>query len=402
MFYACPLLDPLMKRADAIVLVHPDGRKLTCADVLSKSKRLAASLYQRGFCENDVVVLTLPAGEYFLYIMYAMLMLRAKVVLIDPEMGRANFASKLQQLQPKWAFVDSRILILNEHPLLRTLVFKLSKNTPYFKASPNCQVISVGKSMPTFRRYLTLKSLLHHPAVDLVLTKNDAPHELLLVYTSGTIEEPRGVVHTIDSLTRSIQHLVEIVGYERNDLIGTDLPHYMLLGISAGIAVILTPAGMTPAARLKWIEKNGVSILFSPPSEMLSLVVTCENEQRRLPPSVRKILLGSAPVHKRFLKRLLKVAADRTCVSALYGMTELLICAHIDSHVKVNYPESGDVLGMPWEDVKCKIAADGEILLSSPQLYARYFHETDRDEYHATGDTGYIDGDGYLILTGRK
>ncbi|MEK6780123.1 MAG: class I adenylate-forming enzyme family protein [Bacteroidota bacterium] len=403
MFHHSTLLDPLLKNApNTPVLIHPDGSKLTCGEVLSKSKILAYNLYQQGFRENDIAVITLPAGELFLYIMYAMIILRAKVAIIDPEMGRANFNAKLQQLQPRWAFIDSRILLLNEHPILRSIIFRLHKNIPYFKSPLGCKVISAGKFMPTFKRHKTLKSLLTRIAGPIKLIQNELPHEFIIVYTSGTVQEPKGVIHTFNSLSRSINHLIEIIGHEKNDLIGTDLPQYMLLGISAGIPVIISPSGMSVAKRLHWIEDMRVSILFSPPSEVLPLIENCEQLNRLLPKSVRRILLGSAPVHKSFLKRLKKVTFDEVKTSSLYGMTELLICAIVDSETKINYSTTGDVLGIPWKDVKCKIADDGEIFLSSPQLYSRYFHEHARDDFHATGDMGYVDSNGYLVLTGRK
>lgn len=402
MYYHHALLDPLLERPEATVFIRADGSKLKGEQVLASSKTLAHHLYQQGFREHDVVVLTLPAGESFLYIMYAMIILRAKVAIIDPEMGRANFTAKLKQLQPKWAFVDSRILLLNEHPILRAIIFKWNKHIPYFHTPGGCRVISVGSFMPTVKRHQTLKSLLRDAGSDIVLTRSDQPHEFLIVYTSGTIQEPKGVVHTFDSLIRSIHHLTEIIGCERGDLIGTDLPQYMLLGISAGIPVVLAPSKMSTAKRLRWIEEQGITILFSPPSEMLAMVAKCEKDQVKFPLSVRRILLGSAPVHRSFLKRLHAVTSERVQISSLYGMTELLICALIDSRVKINYKTEGDVLGIPWKDVQCRVAEDGEILLSSPQLYARYFHEKDRPEFHATGDTGYVDEHGYLILTGRK
>jgi len=402
MYHYHALLDPLIRRPDTTVFIRADGSEVKGGEVLLKSKILASNLYQQGFRENDVVVLTLPAGEFFLYIMYAMVILRARVALIDPEMGRINFAAKLTQLQPKWAFVDSRILMLNEHPILRAIIFRFNKSIPYFQTPTGCHVISVGNFMPTIRRHQTLKSLLHHAESDITLTRNDQPHDFLIVYTSGTIQEPKGVVHSFDSLTRSIGHLVEIIGREKDDLIGTDLPQYMMLGISAGIPVILAPSRMSTIKRLRWIEEKKISILFSPPSEMLSIVVKCESDQKQIPGAVRRILLGSAPVHKSFLKRLQAVASEKVHISSLYGMTELLIGALIDSSTKINYPTDDDVLGIPWKDVQCKIGEDGEILLSSPQLYSRYFHKKTRAEFHPTGDTGYIDENGYLILTGRK
>jgi long-subunit acyl-CoA synthetase (AMP-forming) len=401
MFYHSTLLDPLLKcNPDTLVLVNPNGERFTAGEVISKSKTLAYNLYQEGFRENDVAVITLPSGELFLYIIYAIIMLY-KVAIIDPEMGRANFTAKLKQLQPHWAFVDSRILLLNEHPLLHSAISRLRKNIPYFKCPSGCRVISTGKFMPTFRKYQTLTSLLSGKTELITLVPKDLPHEFIIVYTSGTVQEPKGVIHTFDSLTLSINHLIEIVGHEKNDLIGTDLPQYMLLGISAGIPVILSPSGMSAKKRIEWIKSKVITILFSPPSEILPLVEICEQKNLMMPGGMTNSV-GSAPVHQSFLKRLKKVSLEKVRTSALYGMTELLICAVIESEVKINYISAGDVLGVPWKDVHYKIADDGEIFLSSPQMYSRYFHEQNRNAFHATGDMGFVDSQGYLILTGRK
>jgi len=403
MFYHCDLLDPLLQKEPTTpVLIKSDGSWLTAGELVTASKTLAYSLYQQGFRENDIAVITLPGGAEFLSVIYAVMILRGKVAIIDPEMGRANFKSKLKQLQPRWAFVDSRILLLNEHPLLRYAVFKVAKNVPYFQATEGCTIISGGTFMPTVKKYCSIKKLLARKPEPMVLSKNPAPHDFIIVYTSGTVQEPKGVVHTVDGLKRSIEHLVEVIGRRKDDLIATDLPQYMMLGISAGIPIILLPSGLSAKNKLNWLERHRATILFGPPSEILSMVHQCEYERRRFPACIQRILLGSAPVHKRFLKRLRAVTGDQTHTSCLYGMTELLICSLIDSEIKIDYDSEGDVLGRPWKDVNCLIAEDGEILLSSPQLYARYFHEGMRTEYHHTGDMGYIDDNGYLILTGRK
>ena len=58
--------------------------------------------------------------------------------------------------------------------------------------------------------------------------------------------------------------------------------------------------------------------------------------------------------------------------------------------------------GKLFDGVECRINPDGEILLRSPQLFERYFHEKSREQFHASGDTGYLDGQRNLVLTGRK
>jgi long-subunit acyl-CoA synthetase (AMP-forming) len=83
-------------------------------------------------------------------------------------------------------------------------------------------------------------------------------------------------------------------------------------------------------------------------------------------------------------------------------MTEHLLVSVVDGTEKIDYKGEGDLVGKAVEGVEIKIADDGELLVKSDQLYSRYFHLNDRDEYHASGDLAQVDKEGNLLLKGRK
>jgi len=81
-------------------------------------------------------------------------------------------------------------------------------------------------------------------------------------------------------------------------------------------------------------------------------------------------------------------------------------------------PEKRDSVGRPMMSVQMKIVDDrgmelptgecGEVLCRGPNVMKGYYNnaaataEALKDGWLCTGDTGKIDGDGYLYLTGRK
>ncbi len=64
-------------------------------------------------------------------------------------------------------------------------------------------------------------------------------------------------------------------------------------------------------------------------------------------------------------------------------------------------------VGKPLPGVEVKIADDGEILLKSDSIFAGYFNnpkateEAFRDGWFLTGDAGYLEDDGHLVVLGR-
>ena len=86
-----------------------------------------------------------------------------------------------------------------------------------------------------------------------------------------------------------------------------------------------------------------------------------------------------------------------------YGATECSPSLSINRNNHFRDGSAGQL--MPWVEVK--ISDEGEVLARGPMVMQGYYKNPEetakvlKDGWYATGDLGYVDGDGFLFLTGR-
>jgi long-chain acyl-CoA synthetase len=86
-----------------------------------------------------------------------------------------------------------------------------------------------------------------------------------------------------------------------------------------------------------------------------------------------------------------------------FGLTE----AGVTTLNPVDRPKSGSI-GRMLDGVQAKLAADGELLIGGPTVFAGYYRDPEAtrqvlvDGWLYTGDIGAVDEDGYWYITGRK
>jgi O-succinylbenzoic acid--CoA ligase len=203
------------------------------------------------------------------------------------------------------------------------------------------------------------------------------PGDALVVVTSGTTGDPKGVVLTHAAVAASARATSDALGVDpARDRWLACLPLAHVGGLTVVVRALLTG---TPLTLQDGFDVAAVRAAAERGCTLTSLVPTA---LARIDPSwFRRILLGGqAP------------PADRPAhVVATYGMTET---------------GSGVVYdGRPLAGVEVRIAPDGEIHLRAPMLLRAYrdgVDPKDDDGWFPTGDLGELHPDGTLAVHGRR
>lgn len=210
-----------------------------------------------------------------------------------------------------------------------------------------------------------------------------------VVATSGTTAEPKGVELTFDGLRASAEAVESAIGGERRWLCCLPV-HYV-----AGLAVVGRAWALgVPCDVLAGFDVDTVELVAETQKPNVSLVPVMLRRLLRSRVAVERfhhILLGGGPIPPEVRSEAEKAKAK---VSATYGMTETW----------------GGVVhdGRPLPGVELQVDGDGEILLKTPTIMARYRLDPEltttavgSDGWFHTRDLGEIGKDGRLRVLDR-
>jgi acyl-coenzyme A synthetase/AMP-(fatty) acid ligase len=231
----------------------------------------------------------------------------------------------------------------------------------------------------------------------------EAEDPALIVFTSGTTGEPRGVVHAYRYLLGQQGQAEHWFGSRKGELAwcttatgwSKSARNVFLAPWLTGAAAVIHDGRFNPAERLDFAEALGVNVLCQAPTEYRMLA---KRAALRPLPMLRRMVSAGEPLEAE------TIAAFRDALGLEpadgYGQTETGHIAgnHVGAAVR---PGS---MGKPLPGVETRIV-DGELQLhaaSSPTFFSRYLDgERFEGEWWQTGDLVREDEDGYLHFEGR-
>ncbi|MEY4602212.1 MAG: hypothetical protein RL292_153 [Candidatus Parcubacteria bacterium] len=395
--YSNIILDNLKNKLsnnESCLVYDYKNRKITGKQILESIDIIAFDLVKTGIKRSDrVIFLVRPSIESILYF-FALLRAGAVVVLVDPEMGQENFISRIEFSKAHFILQDKILEEIEKYsflkPLLRFLNIWFPDNLPI-----------QNKNRITIRN---LESILEEKSTAIIDEKVIAGmDDMIIIFTSGTINKPKGVVHSYLSLCNALNIISSEVSISKSDFLYASQFYFLLIGLMVS-ARTYVPKNKTfnPKSFLKIASKFNITSSFLLPYEGELIYKHCIKNKIILPTSFKTILFGSAPVTKGFLFRFSSVCSISLKVYGVYGATEMLPISMIEMLEKINYKGEGDLLGKPIKGVEIKISEDKEILVSGSQLFIKYLGDSENAKSFHSGDLGKIDTEGNIVLLGRK
>ena len=325
-------------------------------------------------------------------------------VIVDIAMGQEAFRSRVKLAAPRWIFAESLLLALQQRPAARRVLRARGVEIPELGGFAGARTVVTGPWLPGLPAgHLALRDLLRPAgrAAPWDEASLDPDEDMLIVFTSGTTAAPKGVVHTHATMGAALDMLLAHMPAQPGDVFYASVLHIVVPALCRGARTILAPARFSAHRALEHLQRYRVSKTFATPSEYEEVIAVCRAAARMLPTTLDTIMLGSAPAGPGFLRRLQAILPPRTAVWSAYGMTEMLPICAVSLEEKLDFADAGDLVGRPLPGVTVALAADGELVISGPNLFRRLLGGVPVQEY-ATGDMARLDDQGRVILLGRK
>ncbi len=242
----------------------------------------------------------------------------------------------------------------------------------------------------------------------------------LILFTSGTTGEPKGVVHTHRSLASRVQlnrkHIGDDALARALCVLPTHFGHGLigncLTPLLAGDDLFLFPTrSVADISRIgPLIDEHGITFMSSVPA-LWNVALKASRKPTR--GTLRQVHVGSAPLSARLWRGIIAWCGTDNVVN-MYGITEMANWI-AGASARSFAPEDG-LVGRMWggraavrrEDGSIVPAGEGELVIDSPSRMQGYFRRDDLtsavlcDTWYCTGDTGAVDETGVIRLLGRR
>ncbi|WP_456396935.1 AMP-binding protein [Desulfurobacterium sp.] len=409
------VVENLDKKSDKVILVgKKDGKyiPLTFKDLKREISAIQDKLSELN--EEDRVVIFMENSPLWIASLFAVMFKGGITVPSDYLLSEKELFNIFRDSQPRYIITSST----NEEK-----VKKAVKKLGYKPTLINVDKLSFEEDKP-----LEVKV----PDIDEVA---------VILYTSGTTGNPKGVMLTYKNLNHNIEGIEDTGVLRDDDCFAAILPfhHTYPLLVTAILPIVeALPVAfiekLTPGDILSTIREQNVTIMVGVPklyqviyhnimveigklsgpkkrivNSALKLFrkvaikklqkVVFKEVHKKIGPSLRYMISGGAKLNVEVAKGLEALGFN---ILEGYGLTET------SPLVSVNRPDKKKIgsAGPPIKGVEVKIV-NGEIVVKGDNVMKGYYNrpeeteEVIKDGWFYTGDLGFVDDDGFIYITGR-
>lgn len=239
-----------------------------------------------------------------------------------------------------------------------------------------------------------------------------------LLYTSGTTGEPKGVLHTYNTLFANVRPYAERLRLGADDVIMMASPLAHQTGFLYGL---MMPVYLQATAVLQdlWDPRYavGVAAAEKPTFTMAStpfladLIDIAPDFPGQLD-SLKVFVSAGAPIPGALVEKAAEVVNAR--IVSAWGMTENGAVTMTFPHDPITRATTSDGVVLPWMEVRVvnerhepvPTGQEGSLLVRGASLFVGYLkrpelYQVDGEGWFETGDLATMDADGYIRITGR-
>jgi acyl-[acyl-carrier-protein]-phospholipid O-acyltransferase/long-chain-fatty-acid--[acyl-carrier-protein] ligase len=392
-----------------------DHRRMKGGDVLASG--IALSRWIKKHCPGRRVAVVLPPGIGAVVANVAVTLADKVPVNLNFTAGRAALQSAIQRGQILHAISADRVIKRLQQFPWPEQVYPLERLVSDLKAK-----IVLWRLAVLLAPSWLISSLLGLPS-------KGNREEAILLFTSGTAGEPKGVVLSHRNIIANVMQYRSIVTLDRSDTLMASLPFFHCFGCTVtlwhplikGVRTVTFPTPVDVVKNAELIEKYQVTLLTTTPTFLRAYLKRSEPKQLA---SVRLLVTGA----EKLPRELAESFEQKFGLPVLegYGLTETAPV------VSVNLPEPpkihpGDSVQpsfrigsvgklLPGQAAQIRDPDSGKLLnphelgmlwLRGPNVFERYLSEEERTRevlqagWFRTGDLARFDEDGFLYIEGR-
>ena len=395
--------------ATAVVASRDDDEgvtRLTWRELAQAAAAIARGLLARGVARGDVVSFQLPNWWEFAAIHLACVRIGAVSNPLMPIFRHRELSFMIEHAESKVLIAPTRFRGFDHGRLALDLKRQLPALEHVFLVG--------GEGEHSFENALLagMRDAPVQPGAALV------PNDIVqLLYTSGTTGEPKGAMHTSNTLIGPTLTFAERMHLGADDVVFMPSPlahqigfeYGMLVSVLVGAPLVLMDV-WNPARAVGLMEQHRATYMFAATPFLADLASYPGIESRALG-DFRLFVTSGAPIPPV----LVRAAQEklRASIVAGWGMTEcgILTTTNLSGHKVLE----SDGFPLPAEEVRIVDEKGEETLreqegtlkirgsalfvgyLKRPQLY-----DVDADGWFDTGDIARMDLEGYIRICGRK